>query len=63
MWRVAVAELTHRRSRTLALLLGILLATTSFTVLTGASRSQRLEVRGAVSRSFRTPYHVLVRPL
>ena len=60
--RVVVAELLHRRGRSLALLLGILVAVTSFTVLTGASRSQRLEVRGEVTRSFRTAYDVLVRP-
>jgi hypothetical protein len=60
--RVVVGELLHRRGRALALLLGVLVATTSFTVLTGASSSQRLEVRGEVTRSFRTAYDVLVRP-
>jgi ABC-type lipoprotein release transport system permease subunit len=62
MRRVVLGELRHRRSRTLALLAGILVATTSFTVLTGASSSQRLEVRGQVTASFRTAYDVLVRP-
>jgi hypothetical protein len=44
------------------LLLGILVATTAFTVLTGTSDSQRLEVRGAVAKSFRTQFYILVRP-
>jgi putative ABC transport system permease protein len=62
MLRVVVDELVHRRSRTLALLLGILVATTSFTVLTGTSESQRLEVRGTVAAAFRGDYDILVRP-
>src|SRR3954454_3540556 len=60
--RVVLAELLHRRSRSLALLLGIVVATTSFTVLTGTSDSQRLEVRGTVAKAFRGDYDVLVRP-
>ena len=62
MRRFVAAELWHRRSRTLALLVGIVVATTSFTVLTGASQSQRLQVRGTVTKSFRSAYDVLVRP-
>lgn len=62
MRRVVLGELAHRRGRTLALLLGILVATASFTVLTGSSDSQRLEVRGTVARQFRGDYDILVRP-
>ena len=62
MRRVVLGQLLHRRSRTLALLAGILVATTSFTVLTATSRTQRLDVRGTVARSFRGDYDVLVRP-
>jgi putative ABC transport system permease protein len=62
MRRVVLGELIHRRSRSLALLLGILVAATSFTVLTGASESQRLEVRGTVAKAFRGDYDILVRP-
>src|SRR5215218_5001395 len=62
MRRVVVSELVHRRSRTLALLLGILVATAAFTVLIGTSETQRLEARGTVERSFRGDYDVLVRP-
>ena len=62
MGRVVLGELLHRRSRTLALLAGILVATAAFTVLTGTSRTQRLEARGTVAKSFRGDYDVLVRP-
>jgi putative ABC transport system permease protein len=55
-------ELRHRGSRTLALLLGILVATASFTVLTGTTQTSRLEVLGTVTKSFRPAYDVLVRP-
>ncbi|WCB93240.1 hypothetical protein DSM104299_01947 [Baekduia alba] len=62
MLRLIAAELRHRRGRALALLAGIAVATASFTVLTGASESSRLEVRGDVAQHFRTAYDVLVRP-
>src|ERR1700712_480154 len=62
MLRLTAAELRHRRGRALALLAGIAVATASFTVLTGASESSRLEVRGNVAQHFRTAYDVLVRP-
>ena len=62
MRRVVLGELLHRRSRSLALLLGILVATAAFSILTGTSESQRLEVRGTVARAFRGDYDILVRP-
>lgn len=62
MLKMILAELGHRPGRTLALLLGVLVAATSFTVLTGASGAQRLDVRGTVDARFRTTYDVLVRP-
>ncbi|HEY4094140.1 MAG TPA: ABC transporter permease, partial [Baekduia sp.] len=62
MLRLIVAELRHRRGRALALLAGIAVATVSFTVLTGASESSRLEVTGNVGQHFRTAYDILVRP-
>ena len=62
MLRLIAAELRFRRGRALALLAGIAVATASFTVLTGASQSSKLEVRGQVARHFRTAYDVLVRP-
>ncbi|HWK28876.1 MAG TPA: FtsX-like permease family protein [Solirubrobacter sp.] len=62
MWRLVSSQLRHRRGRAAALAAGIFLATTSFSVLTATSASQRLEVRGEVGRSFRTAYDLLVRP-
>lgn len=62
MRRVIWSELIRRRGRALALFAGILVAVTAFAVLSGTSASQRLEVRGAVGRSFRSAYDVLVRP-
>ena len=62
MLRIALAQLRHRAGRTAALVLGILVATTSFTVLTGAARTDRLELHGLAARDFRSPYDLLVRP-
>lgn len=62
MLRLVAAELRHRRGRALALLAGIAVATAAFTVLTGASESSRLEVRGSVAQHFRGTYDLLVRP-
>lgn len=62
MLRFIGSELRHRRGRTFALLAGILVATTSFIVLSGASQTGRLHVRGTVARHFRTAYDILVRP-
>ena len=62
MRRVVASELLHRRGRSLALLVGIFLATTAFTVLTGASDTQRLQVRGTVAAHFRSAYDILARP-
>jgi putative ABC transport system permease protein len=60
--RLIASELSHRRGRALALLAGIAVATAAFTVLTGASTSAQLEVRGDVARHFRASYDILVRP-
>jgi putative ABC transport system permease protein len=56
------AHLYARKARSVALLLGVLVATTGFTVLTGATDTARLEVTGAVNRSADAAYQVLVRP-
>lgn len=62
MHRHLLGQLRHRTSRTLALLLGILVATTSFTVLTRTAQTSRLETEGTVTRNFRAAYDILVRP-
>src|SRR3954470_21346464 len=56
------AHLRGRAARSVALLLGVLVATTGFTVLTGATDTARLEVTGEVNRSADAAYQVLVRP-
>jgi putative ABC transport system permease protein len=56
------AHLRGRTARSVALLLGILLATTGFTVLTGATGTARLQVTGEVDRTAQAAYQILVRP-
>ncbi|MFB9178753.1 FtsX-like permease family protein [Dactylosporangium sucinum] len=56
------AQLRGRAARSVALLVGVLTATTGFTVLTGATATARLEVTGEVDRNARTTYEILVRP-
>ena len=55
------AQLRAHWGRALALGLGVVAATSVFTVLTGASEVERLELRGQVAAAPGT-YHVLVRP-
>ncbi|WP_238005940.1 FtsX-like permease family protein [Dactylosporangium sp. AC04546] len=56
------ASLRGRAARSVALLLGVLTATTGFTVLTGATDTARLEVTGEVDSSAKAAYEILVRP-
>ncbi|MFU8871814.1 ABC transporter permease, partial [Micromonospora sp. SL4-19] len=58
IWR----QLRGRAGRSVALLAGVLVATTGFVVLTGATTTSRLEVTGAVERDTRAAYDILVRP-
>lgn len=62
MIRLIWGEVRHRAGRTLAVLMGVLIATTSFTVLLGTSQTSQAQVRGTVSNNFRSAYDVLVRP-
>jgi putative ABC transport system permease protein len=62
MGRVAWSQLRFRTVRLIALLLGMLLATTAFTVLTAASRTSQLRTIGTVSQHFVPAYDILVRP-
>jgi putative ABC transport system permease protein len=62
MNRLAWAQLRFRATRTLALLIGLLVAATAFTVLTAASRTEQLRTIGTVKASFGTSYDILVRP-
>ncbi|MFG1915669.1 FtsX-like permease family protein [Micromonospora sp. NPDC048898] len=56
------AQLRGRAGRSVALLAGVLVATTGFVVLTGATTTSRLKVTGAVERNARAAYDILVRP-
>ncbi|MFC4006071.1 FtsX-like permease family protein [Nonomuraea purpurea] len=62
MIRLAAAQLRHRAGRALVLLLGILVAATGFSVLTGTARTQQLEIVGTVRDNYRAQYDLLVRP-
>ncbi|MDO3702534.1 ABC transporter permease [Micromonospora sp. C28SCA-DRY-2] len=58
VWR----QLRGRAGRSVALLVGVLVATTGFVVLTGATTTSRLDVTGTVERNTRAAYDILVRP-
>jgi hypothetical protein len=62
MCRLAWSQLRFRTVRLVALLAGMLLATTAFTVLTAASRTAQLRTVGTVSAHFVPAYDILVRP-
>lgn len=62
MLRFVLAQLRGRPRRTLALLAGVLVATTGFTVLSAGAAVQRLQVEGTVADNARPAYDILVRP-
>ncbi len=62
MRRLAWSQVRFRAGRALALLAGMLVATTAFTVLTAAARTAQLRTIGTVSTHFRPAYDILVRP-
>ncbi len=62
MGRFVWSQLRHRFGRTAALLVGIVVATTSFTVLTATSRTSQLRTTATVGEHFRVAYDILVRP-
>jgi putative ABC transport system permease protein len=62
MARLAWSQLRFAAVRVVALLAGLLLATTAFTVLTAASRTAQLRTVGTVSSHFMSAYQILVRP-
>ena len=53
MSRLAWLQLRFRAGRALALLAGMLVATTAFTVLTAAARTAQIRIVGTVSAHFR----------
>ncbi|MFZ1412011.1 MAG: ABC transporter permease [Micropruina sp.] len=61
--RFAVAHLLGDRRRTVAALVAVLIAVTSFAVLTGTVETQRLQVMSTVESNYRSTYDILVRPV
>jgi putative ABC transport system permease protein len=62
MARLAWSQLRFRTVRVVALLVGMLIAVTAFTVLTAASRTSQLRTVGTVTAHFAPAYDILVRP-
>ena len=62
MGRLAWSQVRFRPARTLALVIGVLVAAAAFTVLTAASRTAQLRTTGTVSANFAPAYDILVRP-
>src|SRR3712207_3828290 len=57
-----VAQVRGRPRRALALLAGIVVATTGFVVLSGSATTSQLRTTGTVEANYRGAYDVLVRP-
>jgi len=62
MGRFAWSQVRFRAARALALVLGVLVAATAFTVLTAASRTLQARTTGTVAANFLPAYDILVRP-
>lgn len=62
MLAAVAAQLRRQPARALTMLLGVLVATSGFTLLTGAVQTSRLQVTGTVDEHFRAAYDILVRP-
>ena len=62
MWGLIVARLRLDWRRSLATLLTVLFAVTSFVVLTGVTTTQRVETLEIAADAWRSAYDVLVRP-
>ena len=62
MGRLAWSQVRFRLARTLALIAGVLVAATAFTVLTAASHTAQARTVGKVSANFQPAYDILVRP-
>ncbi|MCL1800484.1 MAG: hypothetical protein FWG25_03855, partial [Promicromonosporaceae bacterium] len=62
MWRLIWHKLVLDWRRSVTTLAAVLVAVTSFVVLTGATTTQRLEVMDAAIAQMRSSYDILVRP-
>jgi ABC-type antimicrobial peptide transport system permease subunit len=61
--RFVFTHLRRRPGRAAALVLGVLIATTGFTVLTASTVSSHLTVLSAIRQGSQAPYQILVRPV
>ncbi|MEV0489542.1 ABC transporter permease [Streptomyces atratus] len=62
MLGIAFTQVRHRAARSLALVAGVLAATTGFTLLTSTAETSQLRTTGTVNDNFRGAYDILVRP-
>ncbi|MER7893761.1 ABC transporter permease [Micromonospora sp. NPDC094482] len=62
MLRMVWSQLRNTPGRSVAVLAAVLVATTGFTVLTGAASTSRLVAQGSVDGQFRPSYDILVHP-
>ncbi|MER5275104.1 ABC transporter permease [Streptomyces sp. NPDC002809] len=62
MLRTAFSHVRHRTGRSLALVAGVMAATTGFTLLTSTAETSQLRTTGTVNDNFRGAYDILVRP-
>ncbi len=60
--RLVGSNLRRRAIRSVALIAGLALATTSFIVLLGSSTTSRTTATATVDETARAPYHIVVRP-
>jgi len=60
--RLAFSQLRYRPVRLVTLLVGLVLATSAFTVLTAAAKTSQLRTVGTVTSHFVPAYDILVRP-
>src|SRR5918912_984155 len=57
-----MSQLRFRPGRSAALGAGIAVAAVAFTLLTAATSTSALRVRGTITRNYRAAYDILVRP-
>ena len=62
MFRVIWGQVLRRRGRSAAVVMAIVLASSSFALLTSAVATSKLEVQGTVEENYRSAYDILVRP-
>jgi hypothetical protein len=60
---MVASTLRHRAGRSLAVVLAIVVAAVSFSVLASAVVTSRLQVHGTINANYRSAYDILVRPV